>query len=160
MSDSVWPHGLQHLRLLCPPLSHRICSNSCPSSRWCYLITVSSATAFSFYLHSFPASESFSMPLIIRWPKYWRFNFNISPSNEYSGLISFRIDWFKLFSPRDSQKSSLVPHFETTHSFPLSLFYGPALTSIRDYWKNHDWLYGPLFEKWCLCFFIHYLSLS
>ena len=57
----LWPHGLQHLRLLCPPLSHGICSKSCPLSRWCHLITISSATAFSFYLHSFPASASFPM---------------------------------------------------------------------------------------------------
>ena len=72
-------------------------SNSCPLSRWCYLTITSSATPFSFCLQSFPASGSFPMScllLAIRWPKYW--SFSISPSNEYSGLSSFKIDWFDL----------------------------------------------------------------
>ena len=73
--------------------SPRVCSNSCPLSWWCNP-TVSSATAlFSFHLQSFPASESSNeLALRIRWPKYWSFNFSISSSNKYSGLISFRMD--------------------------------------------------------------------
>ena len=62
MSDSLWPHGLQHTRLLCPPLSPGVCWNSCslsPLSQWCYLTILSSALFFSFCLQSFPASESF-----------------------------------------------------------------------------------------------------
>ena len=61
MSDSLWPHGLQHTRLLCPPLSPRVCSNSCPLSRWCYLNISPSVTARSSCLQSFPASRSFPM---------------------------------------------------------------------------------------------------
>ena len=61
MSDSLWPHGLQHTSLLCPPLSPRVCSNSCPLSQWCYLTISCSAAPFSFCLHSFPASGSFPM---------------------------------------------------------------------------------------------------
>ena len=61
MSDSLWPHGLQHTRFLCPPLSPRICSNSCPLSQWCCLTISSSASPFSFCLQSFPASGSFPM---------------------------------------------------------------------------------------------------
>ena len=73
--------------------------------------------------------------LWIRWPKYW--NFSISPSNAYSELISFRIDWFNLAgSPRDSQECSPVPQLEGISSSALSLLYGPTLTSIHD-WKNH-----------------------
>ena len=61
MSNSLWPHGLQHTRLLCHPLSPRVCSNSCPLSQWCYLTISSSTTPFSFCLQSFPASGSFPM---------------------------------------------------------------------------------------------------
>ena len=61
MSDSLWPHGLQHIRLLCLPLSSRIWSNSCPLTQWCYLTISFSAAPFSFCLQSFPASESFPM---------------------------------------------------------------------------------------------------
>ena len=61
MSDSLWPHGLQHARLLCPSLSPRVCSDSCLLSQWCHPTISSSAACFSFCLQSFPASESFSM---------------------------------------------------------------------------------------------------
>ena len=61
VSYSLWPHGLQHIRLPCPSLSPRVCSNSCPLSQWCYLIILSYATLFSFCLQSFPSSESFPM---------------------------------------------------------------------------------------------------
>ena len=75
--------------------------------------------------------------LRIRWPKYW--SFTISPSNEYSGLISFRIDWFDLLaSPRDSQESSPTPQFKSINSLVLRLLYGPTLKSIHDYWKKHS----------------------
>ena len=60
MSNSLWPHGLQHTRLTCPSLSPRVCSNSCPLSQWCHPTISSSATLF-FHLHSFPASGSFLM---------------------------------------------------------------------------------------------------
>ena len=73
------------------------------------------------------------------WPKYWSFSFNISPSNEYSVLISFKIDWFDLLcSPRDSQESSLTSQFESISSLALSFLYPPTLTPIHDYWKNHS----------------------
>ena len=58
---TLWSQGLQHARLLCPQLSHRVCSNSYVLSQWCYLTISSSATTFSFCLQSFPASESFSI---------------------------------------------------------------------------------------------------
>ena len=76
--------------------------------------------------------------LHIRWPKYWSFSFSISLSNEYSGLISFRIDFVSSpCRPRDSQKSSLAPQFESINSSALSLLYGPILTSVHDYWKKN-----------------------
>ena len=73
--------------------------------------------------------------LHIRWPKYWSSSFSISPSNEYLGLISFRMDWGSPFSPRDSQESSPT---SSINSWVLSFLYSPALTSIHDYWKNHS----------------------
>ena len=82
--------------------------------------------------------------LRIRWLKYWSFSFSTSPSNEYSGLISFRIDDFDLCSPRDFQESSPTPQFKSVSSSVLSLLYGPTLTSIQDYWKNHSFDYRDL----------------
>ena len=73
--------------------------------------------------------------LCIRWPKYWSFSFSITPSNEYSGLISCRIDWFDLPAV---QGTSLTPQFKSITSSVLSFFYGPTLPSIHDYWKNRS----------------------
>ena len=70
----------------------------------------------------------------LRWPKYWSFSFSISPSNEYSGLISLRIDWFDLLVVQGTQESSQGPQFKSISSSALSLLYGPTLTSI------HEWL--------------------
>ena len=107
----------------------------------------------------FPSIRVFSNESVlhIRWPKYWSFNFSISPSNEYSELISFRIDLFDLLpcSPRDSQESSRAPQFESISSLVLRLLYGPSLTSIGFYGKTiafSPWLNEPLSAKWCLCF--------
>ena len=129
------PHGLQRARLLCPPLSPGVCSDSCPLSRWCYL-TISSCTApFSSHPQSFPAAESV---LPIRWPKYWSFSISISPSNEYSGLISFRMDCLDLCSPWDFQGYFPTSQCKNINSLSLSFLYNPTLTSIQDYWKNHS----------------------
>ena len=148
MSDSWWPHGQQHARLLCLPLSPGVFSNSCPLSWWCYLSTSSSLAPFSSCLQSFPASGSFPMSQFIRWPKYWSFSFSISPSNEYSELISFRIDWFDLLIvQRDSQESSPTSQFKSINSLASSHLYGPTLTSTHDYWKNHSFDYTDLNQQ-------------
>ena len=76
------------------------------------------------------------LALHIRWPKYW--SFSISPSNEYSDLISFRISWFDLLVVQGTQEPSSSPQFESINSLALSLLYDPTLTSIQDYWKNHS----------------------
>ena len=94
---TLWHHGLQHARLSCP-LSPGVCSDSCPLSWWCCLTISSSATPFSFCFQSFPASGSFLMSQLFASGGHWSFNFSVSPSSEYSGLISFRID--SLCSPR------------------------------------------------------------
>ena len=77
--------------------------------------------------------------LCIRWPKYWSSSFSISFSNEYSGLISFRIDWLDLLAVQGTLKSLLQHHSSKTFSSSaLSFLYSPTLTSIHDYWKNHS----------------------
>ena len=74
--------------------------------------------------------------LCIRWPKKW--SLSNSPPNEYSKLISFRIDWFDFLAVQGSQESSPAPQFTSISLSALSLLYGSALTSVHDYWKNHD----------------------
>ena len=89
----------------------------------------------------FPSIRVFSSEsaLCIRWPKYWSFSFSFSPSSEYSGLISFRMDWLDLVAVQGlSPESSPTPQFKSINSLALSLLYGPALTSIHAYWKNHS----------------------
>ena len=110
MSDSLQPHELKRARLPCPSLSPWVRSNSCPLSQWCYLTISLSAALVSFCLQSFPASQSSNeSALRIRWPEYWSFSFSISPSNEYSGIISFRIDCFDL-AVEGTLKSLLQHH--------------------------------------------------
>ena len=75
--------------------------------------------------------------LCIRWPKCWSFRFSISPSNEYSGLISFRIAWFDLLAVQGTLECSPTPQFKSINSLVLSFLYGPTLTFIYEYWKNH-----------------------
>ena len=89
----------------------------------------------------FPSIRVFSSESVlhIRWPKDWSFSFSISPSNEYSGLISFRIDWLDLLAAQGTLKSLLpTPQFKSVSSSALSFLYGPTLTSIHDHWKNHS----------------------
>ena len=89
----------------------------------------------------FPSIRVFSneLALCIRGPKYWSFSFSISPSNEYSSLVSFGMDWFDLLpSARDSKESSPTPQFKSINSLALSFLYSLTLISIHEYWKNHS----------------------
>ena len=85
MSNSLWPHRLQHTRPPCPSPTPGVHPNSCPLSRWCHP-TISSSVVSSSGLQSFPASGSFKWDSFSQWPKNWSFSFNIRPSNEHSGL--------------------------------------------------------------------------
>ena len=141
MSDSLRPHELQHARPPCPSPTPRVHSNSCPSSRWCHPAISFSVVPFSSYLQSFPASGSFLMSQFFASGGqriYWSFSFNISPSNEYSGLISFGIDWLDLLTVQGTLESSPKPQFKSINSLALSFLYSPIVTSIHDYWKNHS----------------------
>ena len=104
VSDSLWPHRLQHASLPCPLPTPGAYSHSCPLSWWCHPTISSSVIPFSSRLQSFPAFLSDESVLHIRWPKYWIFSFSINPSNEYLGLISLMIDWFDLLAVQGTLK--------------------------------------------------------
>ena len=133
LSDSLGPHELQHAGLSCPSPTPGACSNSFPSSRWCYPTVSSSVIPFSPCLQSFSASGSFLMSQFfgISWPKYWSFSFSVSPSNGYSALTSFRIDQFGLPAVQGTLKSLLQYH-SMKAPLTLSFLYGPT--------HIHPWL--------------------
>ena len=140
MSNSLRPHRQQHTRLFCPSLSPRIFSNLCPLSQW-YHPTISSSVIPLLILPSiFPSSRGFSSEsaLHIRWPKYWSFSFSISPSSEYSGPISFRMNWLDLPAVQGTQEAPSIPQFKSINSSARSFLYGSTLTYIHDYWKIHS----------------------
>ena len=114
VSDSLRPHELQHARPPWPSPTPGVHSNSCPLSQWYYSTISSSIIPFSTRLQSFPASGSFPMSLFqflhVRWSNYWSFSFSINPSNEWSRLISFRIDWLDLLAAQGTLKSLLQHH--------------------------------------------------
>ena len=132
MSDSLQAYGLKLVRLPYPSPSPGTFSNSCPLSQWCHP-TISSS-CHSLLLPSVFPNES---ALHNTWPNYWIFSFSISPSNEYSELISFRIDWFDLLAVQELSRvfsSTTVPKHQF---FSAQLFYCLALTFIQDCWKKH-----------------------
>ena len=139
VSNSLQPHGLQHTRPPCPSPAHRVYSNSCPLSRWCHPTKSSSVVPFSSHLQYFPASGSFQMNQFFASGSQ-----RIGVSASASVLTMNIQDWFPLgctgspCSPRDSQESSPTPHFKSINSLALSFLYGPTLTSVHDYWKNHS----------------------
>ena len=135
VSDSLRPHRLQYARLPCPSPSPGVCSNTSiemvmPLNRLilcCPLLLPPSI---------FPSIRVFSSEsaLRIRWPKYWSFSFSISPSNEYSGLISFRIDWFDLLAVQGTLKSLLQHHSSKSSILQCSAFFMVQLP------HSHTWL--------------------
>ena len=112
MSDFLWPPRTAHARLPCPSPTSRACSNSYPSNRWCHPIISSSVVPFSSCLQSCPASGSFLMSQFLASgdQSIESFSFSINPSNDYSGLIAFRIDWFNLLAVQRTLKSLLQHH--------------------------------------------------
>ena len=116
---------MQQARLLCPSPSPGAYSNSCPSRRWCHPAISSSVVSFSSHLQSFPASGSFPMSQFFAsgGQKYWSFSFSISPSNEYSRLISFRNDRLDLLAVQGTLKSLLQHHSSKASVLQLSAFF-------------------------------------
>ena len=125
MSDSLRPYEPQHARPPCPSPTLRVHSNLCPSSQWwssshlilcCHPLLLPSI---------FPSIRVFSneSALCIRWPKYWSFSLNISPSNEHPGLISFRMDWLDLLEVQGTLKSLFQHHSSKASILRRSAFF-------------------------------------
>ena len=147
MSDSLPAHGLQHARPLCPSLTPRACSNSCPSGWWCHPTISSSVVPLSSCLPSFPVSGSFPMSQF-----FTSSGQSIGASTSASVLPLNTQDWFPLgltglISLQSNGLSGVfsnTPQFKSINSLVLSPLYGPTLTSIHDYWKTHNFDYTDL----------------
>ena len=123
MSDSLRPNELQHARLPCPSPTPGVYPNTCALSRWWYPTISPSVILFSCPHLSSIRVFSNESALRIRWPKYWRFSFNISPSNERPGLISFRMDWWDLLAVQATLKSLLQHHSSKASIIGRSTFF-------------------------------------
>ena len=139
MFGSLESHGLQHARLSCPSPSPGLAQTHVHSVgdaiQPCQSLSPPSPLASTFPSIKIFFSES---TLHIKWPKYWSFSFNISPSNEYSELISFKMDWLDLLAVQGTLKSLLQHHSSKALILQCSAFFSPTLKSIHDYWKNHS----------------------
>ena len=140
VSDSLWPHGLQHTRLPCLSPTPSVYSNSCPLRWWCHPTISSSVIPFSSCLQSFPASGSFQMSQFFASGGQ-----SIGVSASTSVLPVNTQDWSPLgwtgwisLQSKGLSKSSPAPQFKSINSSVLSFLYSPALTFIHDYWKNHS----------------------
>ena len=140
MSDSFRPQGVQHARAPCPSPTPRVYSNSCPLCQRCHSTILSSVLTFSSHLQFFPSIRVFSSESVlrIRRPKYYSFSFNISPSNEHSGLISFRMDWFDLLAVQGTLKSLLQYHSSKALILQCSAFFMVQLSHTMTSGKNHS----------------------
>ena len=158
MSNSWRLRGLRYFTISWSLPKFMFIESVMPSNHlifWCLLLFLPSI---------FPSIRVFfnESALCIRWPKYWSFSFSISPSNEYSELISFKIDWFDLLAAQGILKSLLQHHSSKASILQHSAFFRAQL-SLDYTWlleNPEPWLYGPLLAKWCLCFLIHCLGLS
>ena len=147
MSDSLRLHGLQHARLPCPSLYPEVCSDSRPLSWWCHPTILSSVAPFSYCPQCFPASGSFTMS--------WLFLSGGQSIGASASILPVSIQgWFPLgltvsisLLSRDSQESSPAPQFESINPSVFSFLYGPTLTSVHDYWKDHSFEYTDLVGK-------------
>ena len=125
MSGFLLLYGLQHRRLPCPSPTPGVYSNTCPLSQWCHPTISPFAIPFSSHLQSFPASGSFqtSQFFPLGGQSIWSFSFSISPSNEYPGLISFRMDWLDLLPVQETHKSLFQHHNSNASILQPSAFF-------------------------------------
>ena len=146
LSDSLWHHGQQDTRLPCP--------SPTPGAQT-HVHWVSDVIQTSHPLSPSPLAFSLSQcqvffsesALHIRWPKYWSLSFSTSPPSEYSGLISFRIDWFNLLAVQGTLKSLLQPHNSKASILWHSAFFMVQLLHLYNYWKNHSFDYMDLCQQ-------------
>ena len=130
MSDSSWPHRPQHARLPCPTSTPGVYSNSRPFSQWCHPTISSSVCPLLLLPSIFPSIRVFSneSAVCIMWPKYWSFSFNISPSSEHPGLISFKMDWLDLLAVQGTFKSLPQCHNSKASILQSSAFFTVQLS--------------------------------
>ena len=148
MSKSLWPHELQHTRPPCSSPALGAYSNSCPSSQWCHPTISFSVVPFSSHLQSFPASESFQMSqFFASVGQSWGFSFSIRPSNEYSGLISFRMDCLDLFAVQGTLKSLLQHHSSKASILWRSAFLIAQLSHPSFWCRIH--IFATLLSREC-----------
>ena len=152
MSESLWPHESQHARAPCPSPTPGVYPNSYPLSWWSHPNILSSVVPFCSCPQSFPASGTFhESVLCIRWPKYWGFSFSISPSNEHSGLISFRMDWLDLLAVQGeswrvlSQEFSPTPSVLQCSTFFIVQLSHPYMTTGKTIAWTMGFSLGPLY---------------
>ena len=124
LSDSLRPHESQHTRPPCPSPTLGVYSNPCPLSQWCHFNHLSLCHPLLLLPPISPSIRLFSneSALRMRWPKYWSFSFNISPSNKHPGLISFRMDWLDLLAVQGTLKNLLQHHSSKASIFRCSAF--------------------------------------
>ena len=154
MFDSLWPQGLQYTRFPYPSPTPRAYSNSCPSSGWCHP-TISSFAIPFILCHPLlllpsilPSIRVFSSESVlrIRSPKYWRFSSRISPSNDYSEVIPFRIDWFDLLAVQGIPRNLLQQHSSKAAILQRSAFFMVQLSyPYRSTGKKHSFDYLDLY---------------
>ena len=140
MSDSLWPHGLQHARPPCPSPTPGVYSNSCPLSRWCNHLIL--CCPLLLLPSIFPSIKVFPNESVLHnsWPKYWSFSFNIRPSNEYSEMISFRMDLLDLLAVQGTLKSLFQHHsskasiLQCSAFFPWTVWKGKKI----EHWKMNS----------------------
>ena len=140
MSDSLWPHELQHTRPPCPSPSPGVHSDSHPSSWWCHPAISSSVVPFSSCPQSLPASESFPMSQLFAWGGQSTGVLALAsllPKKFQGWSTSEWTCWISLQS-KDSQESSPTPQFKSINSSTLSFLHSPTLTSIHDHRENHS----------------------
>ena len=132
VSNSLWLHGLQHSRPPCPSPTLGVCPSSCSLHWWCRLAISSSDSSPSALDLSQHQNFSDELAICIRWPKYWNFSFSISPSSEYSGLISLKINWFDLLAVQGT-----FGVFTSTTVLRHQFFV--VLPSLRSSSHSHTW---------------------
>ena len=142
MSNSLWPHGLQHTRPPCPSPTPGVYSNSCPLSQWCHPTNLILCWPLLLSPSVFPSIRVFSNESVlhIRWPSIaasasasiLAMNIQDWLPLGWTGLISLQSEGLK------TQESSPTPQFKSINFLALSFLYSPTLTSIHDYWKNHN----------------------
>ena len=142
MSDSLWPQGLQHTRPPCPSPTPGVYPNSCPLNRWSHPTILPFVFLPSIFHSIRVGSFSNESARRIRWPNYWSFSYNISPSNEHPGLISLRMDWLDLLAVQGTLKSPLQHHSSRASILQCSAFFilqisPPYMTTGKN---SLDWM--------------------